>query len=473
MKLFLLASALILTLGCYRKQKAPERKRHYWFVGYQAYKSKDYFRTGGFIQWGDSIISLDKTKQLIRQHINCSGASFETGEIVILSFCELPDSVSAFKLLGSDTAAWSYCEEPQEKPILYKKLVVAGDMDISDSDLGPIITPANRPLKITVDSSIYGNPYPSPIPDTLRPRDSCGLHWGYNVYIVDDTPKLLRYYRPVMMGMDTSRPIRFEKRKDGGNIGRTMRNGVWDSSGKPHPSLLPDTLKPGDPVKVPWSSKYVTYNQMKLIKISKFIYLYSPADGKDVIMKQPEGDIDSCFEFYSKFGHKPCRGQWVIIDTIKLLNVLFYSAVEMSPYLIDKIISVSNTDTGEIWYGNPQVLFKSLNRLEKDSVVEIKVPQSKDGNYYWGDTSGLRPRPNPIPSDTTIKPRYEYYYKFQNQINKVDAAYDTIRRFILPVIGNRMFKDEADYYQTWLMSQINNIIGRPTVDSIKVELTKK
>src|SRR5678809_824243 len=99
MKLFLLASALILALGCYRKQKAPETKRHYWFVGYQAYKSKDYFRAGGFLQRGDSIESLDDIKEQIRQYLNCSGRSFETSEIVILSFSELPDSISAYRLM--------------------------------------------------------------------------------------------------------------------------------------------------------------------------------------------------------------------------------------------------------------------------------------------------------------------------------------------------------------------------------------
>jgi len=386
----LLASTLILALGCYRKQKTPETKRHYWFVGYQAFKSKDYSQTGGFLQFGDSIISLNETKELIKQHINCSGRSYEISDIVILSFSEISDSATAYKLFGSDTAAWTYCEEPQEKPRLYKKLVVAGDVVFSDSDWGPIITPANRPLKITIDSAVYGNPSPSHLPDTSYP----------NIFF--NEPSRISCFRPVMTGSDTLKPIRFEKRKDGGNIGRTMRNGARVEHGPPG-----------------------------YFEIMKWYWTGFPKEyyGWEVEFKE------------GQYLHGWTEGiKW---DQV---NLSCKSCGYLDRYTYDVTLT----------YG-----------YDSKSTLEVRQNEDTADKYM----KKKYPLPAPIP-DTTIKPRYEYYYKLMIPVNKFSPPLDTIN-MVMDRMGRSMTVDQADELRAIVVRQLNNFIGRPTVDSVKIELPKK
>jgi len=206
----------------------------------------------------------------------------------------------------------------------------------------------------------------------------------------------------------------------------------------PVPSPVPDTLKPRH--LIPYDS------------VSIFSYFVHKGDMNPNWTKL-NFKTKKCYEYHSEFGYKPCDSSWVIKDTMKLIKAMLYDLAEYNrmtfslPPAIDTLTS------------------EQINRLMQIKLMPDTTPFGKSKVL-------IKPDPSPAP-DTIPRPKYEYYYKFQNPINRVDAAYDTIRRFVLPVIGNRMFKDESEYYQVLLMNQINIIIGRPTVDSVKIELPKK
>jgi hypothetical protein len=318
-------------------------------VGYQAYKSSDYFQGGGFLHEGDSIKSMDEIKEQIRQHLNCSGSSFETSEIVILSFSELPDSVSAYRFIGSDTAKWSYCEEPQAT---HAGIVIGGGLE---THAGTVMLDTSSSVQVIQDWKGV-KPKPSPIPDTLKPRH----------LIPYDSVSIFYYF---------------------------IHNG----------DINPNWTK----------LKFKT---------------------------------KKCYEYFSDFGYKSCGSSWVIKDTMKLIKAMLYDLAEYNRMTFSLPPAI---DTGSVSVKTDSTWKKEYKHL-----------------YYQGF-----PSPNPIP-DTIPRPKYEYYYKLMIPVNKFSPPLDTIT-MVLQSMGKSLTVDQAEELRAIVMRQLTNFIGRPTVDSVRIELPKK
>lgn len=80
------------------------------------------------------------------------------------------------------------------------------------------------------------------------------------------------------------------------------------------------------------------------------------------------------------------------------------------------------------------------------------------------------PSPSPLP-DTTVKPKYEYFYSVRIPIPVLNPSLDTLNR-VIRVIGKSLSVDEADYYQSIMGIQIDKLLRSLRLDSVKIENKK-
>lgn len=73
----------------------------------------------------------------------------------------------------------------------------------------------------------------------------------------------------------------------------------------------------------------------------------------------------------------------------------------------------------------------------------------------------------PLTRNDTVKPAYEYFYHVRIPINRFNPPLDTIQ-LVMNKMGESMSVDRANELRTILFTQINSLLGRPVLDSVKI-----